>query len=417
MSVWSWPALRGISARPESRFPVQHAIYGKVDNAPTDFRWIAASADFTRSRRELHKRFNPGSRRIPNIPLWWYFEGRYYASYCYYSAGRDSEGRENIETQILEWEASREAPIALGGLALLTAVAAEAPVDWSDWGRDPNWRDEAHVRFIPNKQVKITQQELEDAAERGILALRAFTESVLAEFYRALLARRPPALLAGLEKPLCPEALAALLLPFRPDECAALSLAGWETDQIHWSGMACSRVPTGLVRSEGANFLPEHEDRAAMMAKAIRTNDPDLAGKPSDAVRAILAFARDPGQRWAEAGRLPRTSTPIAPAESELLDMALLALSPPTIPEYLEYAPAEVKDAFQRHMAAKAEVIKAWWLAAAPLEDVVVWLQNHRSNGGDSLRKVFALWKEQPLAKGVLRQLDLLAGSTISNTP
>jgi hypothetical protein len=417
MSLWEWPAMRGISARPESRFNCQRGIYGKVDNVKTDFRWIAVSTDFTRSRKELHKRFNPGSERIPFIPLWWLYEGRYYASSCYISAARDSAGRQFIETQILEWEPPRDAPIALGALALLSSVATAPPVDWCEWGSDPGWRDETFVKPLPTPQIKLTQAELEGAAERGLSDLRSFSEKALLEFYRALLARRPPALLTGLEKPLSPHALAALLLPLRPDECATQSFAGWETELIHWSGMACSRKPASLSRNPDSSFPPEIEDRAAMLAKAILADDPELAARPCDAVRSILAFARDSGERWAEAARLPKTASTIKPAETELLDMALLALHQPPLPDYLEYAHDDVKDAFLRHMAAKAEVIKAWWLAAALPDDLAQWLTQHPSTGEVTCRKVLSLWKEQPLAVRSLRQLDPVTGSTSSITP
>jgi hypothetical protein len=415
VSLWEWPALRGVDPREESRFNCRRGIYGKVDNAGTDFRWIAASDGFTRSKNELHKVFNPGSQGVPRIPLWWRFEGRYYAASGYISAGRDHAGREYLETQILEWDG--DAPIALAALALLSGAAASSPVEWSAWKDDPNWADDGYVRTISSCQVKFAGTALEEAAERGLQDLRVFGERALREFYRALLSRRTPAFLTGLEKPLSPAALAALLLPFRKDECGAFSLAGWETEEIaHWSGMACSEARSVPVDA-GRRFAPADEDRAAMMAKAVLANKPQLAGKPCDAVRAILAFARDPRKRWAEATELPKTESSIDSAEEDLLEMSLLELVSAPLPKHLQDAPPEVRDAYRRHMESKAEVMKAWWLVAVQPADINGWIAKHPSTGAVTLQKVLSTWPDNSLSVKRLRQLGEGAGATSSSTP
>lgn len=417
MSLFKWPALSQVSSLPESSFDYQHGIYGKVDNAETDFRWLATSSSFTSHRSELHLRFNPRPESVLHIPLWWQFDGWYYASFCYPSAGADKTGRPSKEAQVLGWK-PREGQVALGALALLTAAAEFLPIDWPEWGKDSNWKNETHIKNISKTRVTMSSTKLEDAAGHGIRELALIPEQILRDFYRSLLARRWPALLTGLDKPLGPQALAVLLLPLKPDECRGLCLAGWETEWSGWSGLACRRPLETQSAALAAPVPPDIEDRAALIAKAIRANDPDLAARPCDEVCRILAFARDSKDLSAEAGRVGKSvCTPTAP-ESELLEQALRDLLEAKPPDYLDqYTPEEVRDAYRRRMAAKAEVMKAWWITSATPDDLPRWFDSHRSTGDVRLEDVLRRWKNHPLTNQRLTQLLGPSGSSLCNMP
>ena len=155
-----------------------------------------------------------------------------------------------------------------------------------------------------------------------------------------------------------------------------------------------------------------------MMARAILAGSPDLASRPGDIVRAILAFARDPMERSVEPGRIPRTQADISPAETEMLETALLGLSSEPLPDYLAAADSSVRDAFHRHMQFKAEAMKAWWLVAAPPASPARWLKEHPAQCSPSAREILSTdWKDHPLVRNRLAQIEREEGSRAVNIP
>ena len=67
-SLWQWPALQGDRGRLPERLECQRGVFGKVQGARSDFRWIARSAGFP-GGDELEKAIALGSSGAA-CPAW-----------------------------------------------------------------------------------------------------------------------------------------------------------------------------------------------------------------------------------------------------------------------------------------------------------------------------------------------------------
>lgn len=317
-ALWQWPALdlRGRSA-PE-RLQAGRAVWGKVHGADSDFRWIASTPGLDPQDRRLERDLLLGSEDAPETATSWRaLETGYCAVACYPSQAVDAARRSGfLEKQLLEWTPDEALPAALGALVLLPRVAAFDDTIWWQESGHPGWHQPGFsLTLDPPPPFAV---DLGPAIERGRTALRdAVDESALAGLYSALRAGRRPAFLSGLERPLPPEALAALLLPLPREIADRLSIAGWVVSQRLpesfsrlWNVLVCNRVPavfrdlaeteiTDMGRAAARALLEDGPNRFSSRATAaeVRHAEPATAGA-SEVMDRLLAFATEDGRRW-----------------------------------------------------------------------------------------------------------------------
>jgi hypothetical protein len=382
MSLWDWPALSGIGKPPKTiHLECERAVHGKPDASTRDFGYVALSEGFTSDQKGVEQAFLVEDQRQGGIVLWWRFKDRYYASHCYPSLLSDSSGRQGMETQILQWDPSAAPSIspALAALVLLPKVASlqeEWNRDWVKWSKSRNFLDPKYVIRLDPIEIDVNASELEGRVERAQDELIELPQEAVRDFYSGLLSRNgsrgePPALLTEVKSPLGAEALAALLLPLSPKEAAQCSLAGWPTENPHWDGISCLKPPPN--RQPGPPPSKEVLRKAILAGYAIQSNRPEAGSRPSPEVGKLLAFA-DSDKREIDSAELPQKQTSLTEAEIDLLVDAFRRVGKVPEPAYLSFASSAVRVAFRKHMLAKAEFIKAWWLLIEPPKALRQWL-------------------------------------------
>lgn len=322
-----WPALRGLRQPLPATLAHGRGVWGKVHEARSDYRWIAASAGFPRSgglERELAV-----GRETPGRGLFWrpdpdrrvYFGGRLYPS-----RARDKAGRENfLEKQVLSFAMADDLPAALIALLILPVVANWGDDIWWERGSERLRTDHDHVLALPDSApIPCSEAVVAAAVERGLKALRELDDGELEAWYAALTGGgcRVPAD----SRELPPEALAALLLPLDRILADRLSLVQWvpldpsvRTDEAAMAG----RWNLVLLPGAPAVFPAQTagtDDAVRNLINALRRRDPGLpvvrrADSPRPARPSPLP------DRTANA-RLLDPSEPIPP-------QARLALEPP----------------------------------------------------------------------------------------
>ena len=290
----SWPALE-LGPHPlPARLSYERGIWGKVHGAVTDFRWIATTPAFALPGRrdELPHDLRLGTEDAPRPCSHWRTIGTlHYAVSCYRSRATDAVGRTGfLEKQVLEWRRPTEVPAALGALLLVPLVAGFDDGVW--WGRQsgPQWSEDedSTLSLAPTDAaapLAVDENAVEAAMADGLAGLaEAVSETALAELYGALLAGQRAIPLRGLQTPLAPASLAALLLPLPRPLADELSIAGWlpslraDFDDLHHSWH---------LLLGGAAALPSHPQpaptaaqarQAEQMARAVLAGDPSRLG-------------------------------------------------------------------------------------------------------------------------------------------
>ena len=227
-----WPALTIDASFPDC-LEYERGVWGKVHGAPTDYRWIALSPDFGRDRPDLQSQLNLGAEDVPmRFQAWRNLGDRCCAVTAYPSSAIDAAGRRGfLEKQILEWRRPAKIPAALGALVLLPRVAELTDAIW--WESNVSQllsQSGIHLQISDSDHAPVAMDEdqLLQVIERGRQMLcDAVSEQSLEQLYDQLLSGQQPACLSGLQRPLPPEALAALLLPLPRDVADRISLAGW----------------------------------------------------------------------------------------------------------------------------------------------------------------------------------------------
>jgi hypothetical protein len=303
----------------------------------------------------------------------------------------------------MEWE-PQGVPLAVGALGLLSHITSLNDEVWFDLSCDPNWMREEYEIELPCLEFTISSSQLETAAQNGFKVLRDVSPSLLSSFYADLLAGNGPSLLSGNTQPLPPEALAALLLPGREQECARWSLAGWEPSRTdYWAGIACSNALQQLPAQPAGENRTEFLDRAQMIAEAIVTDSPELANGPGEQVRALLAFARDPRRRWVDAEELPDSSlATLSRAESELLADTMREIRSTDVPDYLRDVDDDVRHGFQLDLQKKAAVHRAWWLMITPSSQLSELTTTSKFNDKVTVSEVLREWAKTSRKAGEL---------------
>ncbi|HEX9984999.1 MAG TPA: hypothetical protein VGF69_17185 [Thermoanaerobaculia bacterium] len=226
----SWPALDLTANDLPSTISCERGIWGKVDGAPSDFRWIATTPGLAAPHRKLERELALGLEDAPEHATLWLTTGdTSYAIALYRSLAHDAAGRSGfLEKQLLEWKRPAGVPAALGALLLLPAVAALDTRDVFDQHATTRWSDDDPMDVAPVAPLPVSLAVLEEAIAEGIRALAvATTEDALTSIYADLLAGSRGVTLQGITTPLPPAAVAALLLPLPREVAERLSLAGW----------------------------------------------------------------------------------------------------------------------------------------------------------------------------------------------
>ncbi len=324
MTQLDWPALSLTEADDlPAVLTYEQGVYGKVHGAASDFRWIARSPGFDPADAQ---KLYLGTEDEPARACFWSASGgRYCAVSTYRSRAVDAAGRQSqLEKQLVTWPAGGR-PAALGALALLPLVADFDDGVWWQYRQHPRWSEPDFMLDIdPPAPVRLDHDILRQAIQRGKAALESAGVDLdnLGQLYAQMLAEERPAYLDGLAKPLPPEALAVLLLPFDRVRADALSLAGWlPSSRASFDDLReCWDV---LAISGEHDFLPRHEGplegelgaRARRMASAVLRLDPgeldDLS--PAADLLPIDIPAISPAE---EAPRRPRAPAAEQPPES-----------------------------------------------------------------------------------------------------
>jgi len=419
MGFWDWPAMKGVSSTRSTRLVFEHAIWGKVHGASSDYRWIGRSPGFVGHKRGIERALTIGAEDRPCKAPSWFAAGEYcYAVWCYPSRAVDAAGRRDfLERQILEWR-PEGIRAAVGALTLLPGVAACTDELWIEQAGDSRWQDKEFVLPQPAGQYTATAEVLEAAGQAGLQQLTEIPEPVLAAFYASLIdsvtkAGAGPAFLpAG--KALTPQALAALLLPMEErlkvggNFTSRFSLAGGAPSKHvdkagaqGWNGVVYGQPPRE-PRFERADATG---DWARMLARAVRAGSPELARKPL--VARILEFARGP-DRW-----IAGTKVPDHPRVDEL-ELRMLDEAAQRVEEDSQGGaglPEHIRAARSKHLRHKASVIEAAATVLAP---------GRSHGGGDAIREILSKWEADTGAGEVyasLRKRIRQARSALASGP
>lgn len=308
-SILEWPALTE-AALQSGEIHYERGIWGKVQGARTDYRWIARSSDLESDEPELAHLLSLGAEDQPDKAQLWLHRGRrWYAAGLYPSRARDAAGRSNfLEKQVLAWSPPAGTPAALGALLLLPQAASlNADVWWSRRG-DLAWEDPSFSLQLPaDPSLPVEPEHLEAVLRQGVDELRGLVDrNALRKLYAQILAGLRPACLTGLQRPLPPRALAVLLLPLRRDLADSLSLAGWlpssrasiEDLAAPWDVIV---VPPHLAdKIPPHEVTPEAEAQGEYLAEALLELNPDWAtynvtAAPPEPLETNL-FAEEPAE-------------------------------------------------------------------------------------------------------------------------
>jgi hypothetical protein len=398
MPLTDYPVFAGL-ALPQP-LPFERAIWGKVDGARSDFRWIARSPGFQGHKQHVQKELTIGSEEQPQkAPFWRWCErtGCYYALSCYQSRARDIDDRSGfMEKQIIEWRPNG-LPAVLGALLLLPEVAKFDDNLAVSGALDPGWTDLTFSLGLKSEPVEATAEGLIAALENGRRELLKFPDELLVQFFQDLAAGSSKALLASTEGPVAPEALAVLLLALPRERADQTSLAGWipskntDTNALRsWDGLVCDPnqrpASPGELSADGKSY-----SKARQQVHILRGFTP--------AVRRILEFANDSRERFLDSVEI---------AGDDITDIELAQLEDAISRVQRDAADSSdpderMKSARQRQLLSKAEVIRAASMLLAP-ERV------QRSDDSDLLLKILETWRKT--AQGLFRErIDSLISS------
>jgi len=282
-NVLQWPALGADPREFPAAITCERGIWGKVHASPADFHWIASTPGFTAPARHLEHDLPLGAEDAPvRATLWRVLGDVCYAIAIYPSSAYDDAGRTGfVEKQILEWRRPAGVPAAAGALLLLPAAAHFEAIDWSQPRADVRWSDDDIDDLDAMAPIPLS---LESAIADGLRTLMvSTTEEALARFYASVLAGNRAVSLDGINEPLPPQAMGALLLPLPREVADELSIAGWlpSTWLSDDDPSAIRRAWSAVIGGTGSlpagpALTPSPEDVAEgqAMAHSIFTNRP-----------------------------------------------------------------------------------------------------------------------------------------------
>jgi len=296
--LWRWPALAGAAALAGEDLHCALGIWGKVHGAASDYRWIARGPGFGAGCPDLHRYLRIGAEdRAVRTTAWrapWAAALDYFAIGTYPSRALDAAGRGAVlEKWVLHWRRPQPGfPVALAAAALLPVVAQGDDGPWWERIGEGDWQRPDYVLALGSDAcppVRLDRAGLEGVIAAGIEALlAALDQPRLAAVYAGLLAGSRPVLPRGLQRPLPPGALAALLLPLSPAQAERRSLCAWVP--------ATLIDPRDLGRNwdlagtqdagPGPDLAPAYQERGALLAAALYARDPGLLTAQGPGARA-----------------------------------------------------------------------------------------------------------------------------------
>jgi hypothetical protein len=397
--AWSYsyyPALAELN-QPPGKLLFERAIWGKVDNARSDFRWIARSPGFRGHLEEVESALKISTEEQPRkMPLWRPWKGRYYAVSCYPSRARDAVGRSGfLEKQIIEWE-PKGLPAGLGALLLLPEAAAFQEDIATSRANDPRWVDLTFCLMI--QPSKCSTDPLQHTIDKGLRDLQAYSDADLEAFFAALGSRKPAFLLAARE-PLTPEALAALLLPLSAEKGGSISLAGWVPSRWadaealqNWDAAACDPA----LQPQSASASSPDREIAAYARRCVQI----LRGF-HPAVQRILEFADGPG-RWIDPNEMNELRSMLYERSASDAEMEQLRLASERVMQDSNRSSGlrePLENARHKHLRKKA--LQIWAMAnllrppAQPAQD-------------DEVREILIRWRADSKGEVLSRITNLL---------
>ncbi|MFO1429792.1 MAG: hypothetical protein U1F76_06585 [Candidatus Competibacteraceae bacterium] len=340
----AWPALQSTSLSLPLRLDHARGVWGKVQGASSDFRWIASSDGFNHHGSGLERALNLGAEDDPRRMFCWHplFRNAHAVGYCavvgYPSRAVDAVGRRDfLEKQVLEWSYSPELPAALGALLLLPVTASWTDAIWWSRYREQPWSQPEFalpIAVADYTPVICSEERLADAIEWGLQALlTAVDPQSLKECYARLLTGQRPACLYGLSQPLAPEALAALLLPLDRRQADRLSLAGWIPSRHYsleelgnrWDVLVVPETAPLPVRSAATAGQLE---TAGRMVEALQKRQPEWLAAPP-AVTLTGSIGREPPPVIEPVVDKAMPANPLNDPDRPILPGALLTLTEP----------------------------------------------------------------------------------------
>lgn len=390
MELSGYPAFAGLDQLPP-RISFERAIWGKVDGARSDFRWIARSSGFKGHLQHLERDLTIGLEEQPRkAPFWrwWNTSCCYYAVSCYESRARDADGRSGfMEKQIIEWR-PEGVPAMVGALYLLREAANFEDNLATTSALDTRWSDLTFSLPLESKPCQVTSEGLQGLLEKGRQDLSRIPDRELAHFFYNLGATGQKAFAASPDGPLTPEALAVLLLPLDREKADRISLGAWIPSQKtdanalrNWDGLVCD--PKQKPPSSG-------EPAPDIQLQNVARRQVQILRGFSSAVQFLLDFADGP-KRWLD------TVTPS--------DRAITIMEVDQLKEAIQRVEREaadpagleepMKSARQRHIRSKANVILAASMVLAP-----DW--SSLPDGDDQVTTILQRWQRN--AQGRFRE-------------
>ena len=329
-----WPGAEILGAA-RAPMEMERVIYGQVDGDRSPPRFVASTVSLLPDG--LEKLLLPRKVEFGRRASCWRRDGARSLAISL-QPGRDTESVFTpgiVESHALVWTRTRgpeDHRVALRAAWLLHhADAREAEDDWWPHRDNPNWeRPSFRIRLplVGDATRSPSDEDLGRVMQLGLdglseLARDSGGRKALVRLYcrlaareqDAVLARRAPGVLSGLERPLAPASLAALLLPLPPDMAARMSLMGWvlaDAEDPGWLANQWDIVVCGETR--GLDLTPDAAAELAHRSWAEGVVDALAAGKPDGlAMRLPTRRAGGRGRALPEIAEADPVTEPPAP--------------------------------------------------------------------------------------------------------
>lgn len=344
---FAWPALDLCGMPPPETLSFERGVWGKAPGAESDYRWLAATPGFDVGTETPERHLTLGVEDKPRrSTLWLSRRDDIWAGVVYRSRVRDAAGRSGfIEKQVARWECDPTVPPLLVMLLLLPKVEKWTADVWLNGAHAGSWSDSRFRIVLPpdtTPSLQVSEQTVAESIGRGLQSLtERLGVTTLIRTYGALLAPevpRKPAILGGLEEPLRPLEMAALLLPLERQLASRLSVAGWVSSS-RWDPQDLAETWDLLAtdmpdRKDRARHDPATKRGAELLVDALLERDPSY-------LRPRRSVSPPSVQRAVPSVPEATPATPKAPTEGTSHDLgasqkpadlrpgARIAISPP----------------------------------------------------------------------------------------
>lgn len=379
----AWPALADCASR--GTLSCEYGIWGKFAGTTEDFGWIARSQSFNVTGAPVEDELILGTQDLLQSALFWRVTAsRALAVAVVPSRVTDRWGRSGLEKHVLECRIGG-IPVVAAALVLIKAAWNQAQASTvAETGAIQAAASATGTMTLPGEVLDTDESLIHEVAAAGVRSLiESATRDSLVRFYAAVLAGQRPAMLV-VERPLEPEALAALLLPLERGIADHLSLAGWIVSSAGyermpdvWDGIVWSRVPPefdasvpdvyvtdstrildqlygfGLPSPPAATSSERHSAQHAGTSLRTRGASTPVGRGISPSVKMLAAFAESP-ERW-------RSFPVLRAAHMTVEERALLNEAVATLRCQLDAPPIlsfHLREARRLHLQAKLELVR-----------------------------------------------------------